>query len=304
MLRKFAFGAIALLAAMSIILVAKAAAQPSLPTSATGGLHCSSFEWVAIGDEPRAALLVPIEIDGHEEWAQLDTGSDVSYLPKRRVNGAGGLRADQVNLGGAEIGPRWFLERGETGTIGLDMLVGYTSIIDFPSERFCVLPTVDLPFELFKNARWANATLRDGKLFLPVESGGETDSAMFLDTGASMMGLNVDLDRWTRLTGQSGPEVASGRITGEAWGRATTLVFSPASQLVAIGPLRGERIPVFHSLGRDNRFASYPFETTGSIGLAPFWNHTLIISLGATPRVGIYDYAPRANGSQREDSGS
>ena len=185
------------------------AEEPETGGAVSGSMQCAAFSWAEVGGHEKAAILVPVTLDGRTYEFQLDTGADASFIPEDIAveaglmkPGAGGARVEDVHLGGASLGPRWLLTRGSTGTIGLDMLVGFATVIDYPAQRLCLTPTADLPYDIYRKTRWTDAVLRDGKLFVPVEAGGRPRSDFFFDTGASLFPLSVDLAEWKALSGR------------------------------------------------------------------------------------------------------
>jgi hypothetical protein len=249
-----------------------------------------------MGGRAKAAILAPVTFGSRTYEFQLDTGADLSFIPEAVAveaglmkAGAGGARAPDVKLGGASLGPRWLLTRGSVGTIGLDMLVGYTTVIDYPAQRLCITPTADLPFGIYKGATWTNAVLRDGKLFVPVEIGGERRSDYFFDTGASLFPVSVDLADWRRLTGRQTPAETDTRISGKAWGARVELIGAPSAKPITIGSLSVGRPDVFHDVGAPDRFAKYPFQAGGLIGNAGLWNSVVVLSLSSRPQFGVLD---------------
>jgi hypothetical protein len=262
--------------------------------SVTAGMDCTPFTWVAAGEHERAAMLVPVSINGRTYDFQLDTGADASFISEAVAveaglmePGAGGARVEDIKLGGTSVGPRWLLSRGSTGTVGLDMLVGFTTVIDYPAQRFCVTPTADLPFPIYKDTAWTDAVLRDGKLFVPVKIGEETRSDYFFDTGASLFPLSVDLSRWQQLTARNSAAAADRRMSANSWGARVELVGAASVRPIGIASLPPAKIDVYYSTGGVERFASYPFGASGLFGNAALWDRTVVLTLGSRPQFGI-----------------
>ena len=80
-----------------------------------------------------------------------------------------------------------------SGTIGLPSLVGFVSVIDYPSQRFCLFEAADHPAALTVGPS-VDATLRNGKLFLPLQTGAFQSDNIVFDTGSSEFPLRVDLE--------------------------------------------------------------------------------------------------------------
>lgn len=284
--------------ACALLSTAAAAEEPAAQTAVTSTMPCSTFEWAEIGEHLRAAIVVPVTINGRTYDFQLDTGADVSFIPEKVAveaglmkPGDGGARVADVRLGGTALGPRWFLTRGTTGTIGLDMLVGYATVIDYPAQRFCVTPTSDLPYPVYKETRWSDAVLRHGKLFVPVTVAGEARDGYFFDTGASLFPLSVDFPDWKALTGRDEQTPSDRRISGPAWGVDVELVGAVSQMPVGIADLAPKPVEIFYKTGGDGRFANYPFPARGLIGNAAVWDYPIVLWLGARPQFGIVSSA-------------
>jgi hypothetical protein len=224
------------------------------------------FRWVAVGTNECAAIVVPVTLNGRDYDFQLDTGAEASYIPEARAVEAGlmkaeddGARVQDVRIGGTPIGPRWMLTRGTTGTLGLDMLVGFTTVIDYPAQRLCVTPTADLPFSIYRRTRWTDAVLRHGKLFVPVTVGNELRTEYFFDTGASLFPLSVDGVDWKALTGRVQVNERDGRISGMAWGKKVELAGAPSLLRISIGSLPPKPLEVFTDLRMPSRFSDHEF---------------------------------------------
>lgn len=178
------------------------------------------------------------------------------------------------------------MARGTTGTVGLDMLVGFTTVIDYPAQRLCLTATADLPYPIYKDTDWTDAVLRDGKLFVPVTIGAQKHADFFFDTGASLFGLSVDGPDWKMLTGRSNM-VGTRRIGGAAWGEKVELIGAPSAAPVAIAGLPARTVDVFYDKGTPARFGAYPFKADGLFGNAALWGRTIILTLGSHPQFGV-----------------
>ena len=271
-----------------------AAEAPGRGAAVTASMNCTAFKWASIGEHQRGAMLVPLTLNGKTFDFQLDTGADLSSISEKVAveaglmkAGEGGARVEDVRLGGASVGPRWLMTRDSVGTIGLDMLVGYTTVIDYPAQRLCVTPTADLPYAIYKNTGWTDAILRHGKLFVPIQLDGQQRADFFFDTGASLFPLSVDLAEWKALTGKAAPSATDQRISGNAWGTNVELVGASSLRPIAIGPLPANRLTVFHNAARPERYSKYPFPAAGLFGNAGLWDHIVILSLSSRPQFGV-----------------
>lgn len=260
----------------------------------TSSMKCASFRWVSVGGDDKAAIVVPLTLAGRDYDFQLDTGAETSYVPEALAvsaglmkAGAGGARVEDVRIGGVPVGPRWLLTRGSTGTIGLDMLVGFTTVIDYPAQRLCITPTSDLAFPIYRSVRWTDAVLRDGKLFVPVNIGGTVRTDFFFDTGASLFPLSVDASEWKLLTGRAQQGPGDRRIGGQAWGNRVELIGSRSTTPISIASLDAKPLEVFTDVRRPTRFASYSFRAAGLFGNAALWESTVVLTLGSRPQFGV-----------------
>jgi hypothetical protein len=260
----------------------------------------ATFEWAAAeGISERAAMRVPVLLDGTDVWFQLDTGLDVTLLygdiaEQRGWDMYGGMcRVPRFAIGDVDLGPVWIHQRPDTegserlrGSIGLDLLIGHLVLIDYPSRRLTLMSAGQAPAWLWQRTNWGPAELRYAKLFVYVTIEGRTLDGVFFDTGSSAFDFTVDFDSWQELTGLAGPEDAPLRWEVNSWGERVTAVGAPA-----VGPLvaGGVWIPeprIFYLRERPNMFTKWPFPATGLVGNAPFWDRVIILDLGLRPRFG------------------
>jgi len=113
----------------------------------------TAFEWVeAKGVSDRAAMRVPVNLDGTRGWFQLDTGLDVTLLygdnpAERGWEVHDGMRhVLNFEIGGIHLGPTWLHSSTDTGkkggligSLGLDLLVEYFLLIDYPGRRLALM---------------------------------------------------------------------------------------------------------------------------------------------------------------------
>lgn len=285
-------------------------AQSSGPTRADSvhtlleALPCTRFEWVPWeGVTPRGAIAVPIELDGRTYRFQLDTGSDASMIygdeAERRgwvEPGRTSQRVESIRLGGTRVPPGRLITRPEitpaagelAGTVGLDLLLGHVVLLDYPRQRFCVVPRADAPRLLLRNTTWADAAeIRNGKFFVTVTLAGKQLDALFFDTGASYLAVSVDEERWKALTGRASGSGAAERVTGRSWGRRVAMHGAPALGPLRVGPLRFGCPTIFYRPDEPTQFRGFPYPADGSLGNAPFWNEVIVLDLGVWPAFGI-----------------
>jgi hypothetical protein len=261
----------------------------------------SSFEWIAVeGVSERAAMRVPVTVDGTECWFQLDTGLDwtVLYGDIAEERGwdahQGFYHVPSVNIGSIELGPNWLRTRSDMehtsilkGSIGLDLLVGYLVLIDYPGRRLTMMKHGQAPLWLLQHTTWTPAKLRDKKFFLYVGIAGQGVDDVFFDTGTSAFDVTVDFERWRALTGCSGPEEATSQWKVNSWGQEMTAVGAPAKGPLVIGSARIREPRVFYLKEQPDLFAGWPIQAQGLVGNAPFWHTVVIMDLGIMPRFGI-----------------
>jgi hypothetical protein len=267
----------------------------------------ASFEWVAAeGVSDRVAMKVPVRLDGEDGWMQLDTGLDATVvygnLAEKRgwETHEGMYHVPALDIGSIALGPIWLRARGDIavspgsegqslGSLGLDILVGYVVVIDYPGRRLTLLRPGQVPRWMWQHTTWAPAELRDAKLFLNVILGGKSLDGVFFDTGASAFEMTVDLETWRDLTGRAGPEEASVRWTVASWGNSVTAIGAPARGPLVVGSARIEEPRVFYIEEQPNLFAGWPFPAKGLVGSAPFWDRVVILDLGIRPRFGLLE---------------
>ena len=277
--------------------------DPPSAQAVVDGLSCSSFEWIADeGISDRAAMLVPVRIDGHDYRFQLDTGSDVTFLYGTEAEQRGWpveqwwgktARVPDVRLGGAALDAVRFSLRPETsgatigGTVGLDVLTGHVVVIDYPRQRFCLVPSADAPYALMGRAAFVQAELRSGKFFVAASVGGEPVDGLMFDTGSSLFPLLVDGEDWRGLTGRTGTEADLDSLTVPAWGRMLTFVGAPAEGDLEIGPVRLARPTVYTEPADPTGYADFGFRARGLIGNAPFFDEVVVLDLRSRPLFGV-----------------
>jgi len=265
------------------------------------GVPYATFEWVGEkGLSERAAIRVPVVVDGVEGSFQLDTGLDVTLLyggmaAKRGWEEYGGMyHVPSLSLGGMDLGPVWLHvreDRGDDkhvdGSIGMDLFNGRIVIIDYPGRRFALLDRGQVPLWVWERTGWNGVELRDAKLFLSVKLAGEQIDGLFFDTGSSAFDIVLDFDTWKELTDLSGPDEAPIHMTVNSWGNPVTAVGAPARGPLVVGMTRIDSPRLFYLEEKPRLFADWPFPAKGLIGNTPFWDHVVIIDLGLRPRFGL-----------------
>jgi hypothetical protein len=259
------------------------------------------FEWTeAEGVSDRAAILLPVTVDGREGWFQLDTGLDVTLaygeVPDgwERESFDRRIRIPSFAIGAMRRGPAWVHARPDhdtdgdrLGSLGLDALIGKLTVLDYPRRRFLLMDPGEAPPWLWERASWTPAEVKDAKLFLTVTLGGRGMSGMFFDTGSSAFDITVDLDDWLEITGCAGPEEAATSWTVKKWKRKRTMLGAPARKPLVIGSVRIPDPNVYTLKEEPKMFEAWPFPVRGLIGNAPFLDRVVLIDLGVRQRFGV-----------------
>jgi hypothetical protein len=290
---------------LSLVLVQASGAQGRISTidSLFMNLPHAEFQWVGkAGVSERAAMIVPVELDGISGWFQLDTGLDVSEISAGDGVVArwdlfdGQYHVQDVRIGGMRLGPAWIHGSREPaqdsdiiGSLGLDLLVGRVLLIDYPQHRLTITTPGELPLQVLQRTSWTPAELRDAKLFLTVTLGRSCVTGLFFDTGASAFAVTVGYRKWLELTGATGPESATTRWNVSSWGTPMTALGAPVEGSLIIGSARIEHPLVFFLQEKPELFAEWPFPATGLVGNAPFWDRVVLVDLGLRPRFGLLE---------------
>lgn len=267
-------------------------------------LPCTPFEWLPWdGVTPRGAIAVPIELEGRAYRFQLDTGSDATMIYGNEAERRGWVepgrtsqRVGSIRLGGIQVPPSRLMTRPEirpgadelAGTVGLDLLLGHVVVLDYPGQRFCVVHRADVPQLLFRRTTWASAAeIRNGKFFVTVGISGREFGALFFDTGASYLAINVDIEQWKALTGHPSENEATERVMAGSWGKQVAIHGAPARGPLTVGTLRFGCPMIYYRPDEPAHFHGFPYHAEGSLGNAPFWSTVVVLDLGVWPAFGI-----------------
>jgi hypothetical protein len=266
------------------------------------GLSCSRFEW----NSEKSVMRVPLSLNRKQYWYQLDTGADevIAYGNRPHegwspTEGAEGeMRIPRAQFAGMSFPailayPRKTIsDENLQGTVGLDLLVGRTFIIDFPKKRICLIERADLPDSLIRDTDWSDAEIRHGKLFINMTLNGKKLDEILYDSGSSPTTLDLDLNLWKEFTGKAGTNEATTHSKGQSWGQEIESIGAPATGDLIIG----------HHIYRTPSLTTIParpdsyrtnFRAQGSLGNALFTDSIVILDLGAHPRFGIIDSPSR-----------
>jgi len=290
---------------MYIVLMAAAIAfaTPIGPASASPlpPLSCAPFEWVKAGSYERAAMTTHVKIRGQTFNFQIDTGANETLLYAAAADRLGLRKTDKamvdgstMEVGGAKIaGTALFVNRdvkgddGLDGALGLQSLIGRVTVIDYPGKRFCILDEAKVPDTLWTAPKWTSATVRNGKLFVPIRVGDVTLSDIAFDTGSSLFPLVVDGTPWRAFTGKTGQEDVLQKISGSSWGKPVTYVGDSAKEPMALGKIDLGKPVVFTKREDQAEFATWPFHIDGLIGNAPLWDRAVVLDLTVHMRFGV-----------------
>jgi len=285
-----------------LLAVAVASADPSPPT-------CGIDSWVPFqwAGSNKSALLVHATLNGKRTRFQFDTGADVSVLYGKRVAKIFGTepvdppvesdeewhqiqafsfdgrppRAERLLMVHDMRGGRQF-----AGTIGSDLLIGKVLVIDYPRTRFAVIDEAALS-GVAEHIAAVPAEVRLNKLFVPIESSGETYPDLFFDTGSSRFDLWVDKGLWTEITGLTEPVPGGPVFTGYSWGVKFDYHGAPATDLVIAGAPIADAITYYRNT--EPVFEDYPHPAVGLFGNRPFLEKVVVADYGDSPSFGYLD---------------
>lgn len=283
-----------------LALGADPSAEATTAVSARYGLEhlpCSSFSWNA----DRNVVRVPISLAGQPYLYQLDTGADV-VIPYGTKDHPGwvakheGVRIPDVAFAGftfpSVVGYRFTQFPDPVnpatdlgGSVGLDLLVGNTFVIDFPQQRVCLFRKADLPDALDRAASWTPAEVRHGKLFVPLHVNGRLLPGIFYDTGSSPTTLDVDLALWRQLTNRTVAQATS-HGSGLSWGKARTGISAAATGSLTLGTLTLPH-PEVGTQPTKPHFYQDQDQAQGLLGNEPFLHSIVILDLGSHAQFGL-----------------
>ena len=247
------------------------------------------FGWDKGDDvDGRAAISVPVTIDGASYFFMLDTGSDVSMLwgDVAGHDGDSYFHPGVMAIGSTELhDPLVMINRAmkpeygtEQGTFGLQSMIGRVAVIDYPDREFCLFEKADVP-DAIRAAQWSDAVLRGSKLLLPVSIGNFQLRNVMFDSGSSQFPLYVDLVNWRRLTGIDDPDAAPLHGYVNSWGQRGALYGAPMEGVeMTIGGASLDAPVIYTQPGKPDELAE-AFQAGGIVGNVPFWNGIVVLDL-------------------------
>lgn len=271
-----------------------AAAKPVVqltPNQVIDKLPCVQFEWHdAPGVSERAAMLLPVEIDGRAYQFQLDTGSDASYLYGAAPDGKAinvspspNVTLSNVKIGGRELSDKRFYLRKDWpaggGLFGIDILLGHYTVIDYPRRRLCILEPHEMPDTLLGATKSAWGTFRGSKFYVPVKVDGETLENVFFDTGASSAYLMLEQSAWLKATGLKSAAAAPKQVETQGWNDKQFISRAPVTARVEVAGVTLHVPSVDTWRDKPDFFATFPTKTDGLMGNAAFWDGIVILDL-------------------------
>lgn len=295
--------ALTALMAAAVLQASPSAPPPSaeaVATSLASKPQCVAFDWIADAKgEKKAAIGVPVLINGQTRLLQLDTGADVTMLYGSNAERAGWsqpgqktFRATTFSIGSTAIDrPTIHVNVGMkdggklVGTLGLPALMGRVTVIDYPGQRLCVFAEADVP-EIMAGLPYVRGDLRYTKLFLPVSVDAFQSDAIVFDTGSSELPLNVDLTAWTKLTGRASTANPPKVVKGSAWGKPITFAGAPASKPMMLGKANLGTPIVYTNVDNPDAFAQWPIRAEGVLGNASLWDGIVVLDMTARIRFG------------------
>ncbi len=302
--------------------VARSSTEPlSSELSLTRDLQCSHFDWTKDENGQHGAMIVPVTLNGRTYKFQLDTGADVVITYGKDVQpgwthfGDHALRIPNVQFAGSSFPailafPMPSMHADEIqGTIGLDLFMGRTLILDFPAQRVCLIERGDLPLSIEQTASWNYGEIgKSGKFFISATVSGVKVPRLLYDSGSSPAAVDVDLTLWKSVTGRasttgtpiSKPLSAWGKELHNVGAQATgNLVLSgyrdlPDTVKPAATPITFPHPLVTTTVERPTYYRT-ELDGDGVLGNALFTNDILVLDLGAHPRLGVI--APSIQGA-------
>jgi hypothetical protein len=274
----------------------------------SAGNSCSEIHWV---DHPelgaKAAMQVPLKVNGKNLLFQLDTGSDTTFLydtslidGDHQVQYVDKFRyvESQVELANRDLGKQKFflmeemktVKPGEVaGTIGSDLLQNRILLLNFSNSTFCIYENSEIPQTIRDASIEIDALLDRGKFILPISfANPKRDLSVFFDTGSSALAIFTDEDIYRNIS--TSESLGGKTIEASVWGKTVPFISSPPQSQPN---LKGTPLPidlVFYRKDKPHLFKSWKRKNIqGLIGNKPFLNRKWIYLVfdAKSPRFGI-----------------
>lgn len=257
--------------------------------------QCQQFHWATdVDGTEKAAILLPVNINGTNSLLQLDTGADINVLYGNvlfgdSLYGEGATRTTPekgvelpVKVGSFLLGQQVFHSRADVspgqaaGILGLPGLLNQVFTLDYRNRLLCFREPLTIDED---NYFFIPARLQSGKLFLFSGIDSDYHWHYFLDTGASLYDLVIDEEEWQLLSGKSGHEADNSVLKGTSWGQPITTVGTRINGVLALGSLHLEQPRIHFIREKSSLFANYPVLARGLIGNAPFLQQKVLLDL-------------------------
>ncbi|WP_329743282.1 hypothetical protein [Dyella sp. A6] len=249
---------------------------------------CVHFTWEG-GDRGEGAIIVPAQINDHAIRMQLDTGSETSETYGQIAVQSGWAKAGEkfyfparFTVANDVIASPRVMANTEMkanpvgGTIGLDQLLGFTVVIDYPSSRVCLFTAKTAP-AMLDNVAGVHGTISQGRFLLPLMAQTFQSQRMMFDTGTSRMDLVLGESSWQAITGRSSTENGRYQLKLPSWGKTITFVGADTRGRVSLGELSFSKAIAFTMTGSAGR--SYDPSYDGVIGNQLFTNGVVVLDL-------------------------
>lgn len=278
---------------------------PPLPvTKQLSSPSCSPLKWKAIpGLGDKALLLVPVRIEGVQHWFQLDSGLDVTHIARNLVDKHRSWRTRNegkyVSMLLSGTIAQWNFrdhrvlvskdfddQTGVSGAIGLDLLLGKMILLDFCEQvAICNGETI-AKSRLPKT--WLQGELRNNKVFFTFRFGDLVVNDIFIDTGASLFDIVVDLDLWRKLTRRKLDDYRNETRKVPAWGKVFTAIGAPAAEPVRLGQADIGRPIVWVRKEAPDEFSKWSYKVNGLAGNRSMFDRCMFLDLRSrVPRLSI-----------------
>lgn len=266
---------------------------------------CVSFQWDAhpqLG--PKAAMMVPVTVNGKELTFQLDTGSDVTMIYNKDLIGSDlptekvkewdvvhvPVKFSQMNLGKQKIFVNKNMgdgSKGPSGTIGTDIMKNKTFLVNYSTSQVCLFEHDQMPAEFTSMTTLVPAKVQFGKIVVPVSASKTRDLSLFFDTGASAIPVFIDEPAWKEIVKKKSKEEV---FKATSWGKEVPFVGKPPQATLLLGNSALNVKKVFYRKDKPLLFKEWNNPgIEGSFGNEAVWNREWIYLVfdSANPQFGL-----------------